>query len=49
MLSIARAEEELKAGGKCNPGPWEQHSISVARNARFLLAAYFMPGVCTIE
>ena len=36
MLSIARAEEELKAGVQCNPGPWGQHSISVARNARLI-------------
>lgn len=36
MLKPAEADKELKLGAQCTPGPWEQHSISVARNARLI-------------
>ena len=38
MLSIDRAREELAAAARMNPGPWEQHSLSVAENARRIAA-----------
>ena len=36
MLTIQQAECELKLAVKMNPGPWEQHSYSVANNARLI-------------
>lgn len=36
MITPKEAENELKQGAVLNPGPWEQHSISVANNARFI-------------
>lgn len=36
MLKPIEAEKELKLAVELNPGPWEQHSISVARNARLI-------------
>ncbi|MCM1058618.1 MAG: HD domain-containing protein [Firmicutes bacterium] len=36
MLKLTEADNELKLAAKLNPGPWEQHSISVARNARLI-------------
>ena len=38
MLTLAKAQNELKAAAQLNPGPWEQHSISVANNARLIAA-----------
>lgn len=38
MLTIEKAKEELTAAARLNPGPWEQHSISVANNARLIAA-----------
>lgn len=34
MITPTEADMELKAGAQLCPGPWEQHSRSVARNAR---------------
>lgn len=36
MLTPERAQNELKLAAQLNPGPWEQHSISVANNARLI-------------
>lgn len=36
MLTQIEAERELKLAAQLNPGPWEQHSISVAQNARLI-------------
>lgn len=36
MLTLSKAQEELKAAAQMNPGPWEQHSISVANNAKLI-------------
>lgn len=36
MLTQLEAEKELKIASELNPGPWEQHSISVATNARLI-------------
>ena len=36
MLTPKEAEKILKQGVALNPGPWEQHSFSVARNARLI-------------
>lgn len=36
MLNPIEADQELKTGVRLNPGPWEQHSMSVARNARLI-------------
>lgn len=36
MLTLKEAEEILKQGVALNPGPWEQHSFSVAANARLI-------------
>lgn len=33
MLSIMEANKELRVAARMNPGPWEQHSMSVAQNA----------------
>ena len=43
MLTPGKAEEELRTAAQMNPGPWEQHSISVANNAR--LIAQCVPGL----
>ncbi len=36
MLTIIEAKKELKLAVQLNPGKWEQHSISVAENARLI-------------
>lgn len=36
MLTSAQAKRELLHAAQKNPGPWEQHSISVANNARLI-------------
>lgn len=36
MLTITEADKELKIAAGLNPGIWEQHSISVAENARLI-------------
>ena len=36
MITPYEAEKELKIAAQLVPGPWEQHSISVARNARLI-------------
>ena len=36
MLTVAQAKQELKLAVQMNPGPWEQHSYSVANNARLI-------------
>jgi len=36
MLTPERAERELMIGVKKNDGPWKQHSISVANNAKLI-------------
>ena len=36
MLTPHEADKELKIAAQLTPGPWEQHSISVARNARLI-------------
>ncbi len=36
MLKPREAEDELKIGASLTPGPWEQHSRSVAENARLI-------------
>ncbi len=36
MLKPTEADKELKLGANLTPGPWEQHSISVAKNARLI-------------
>ena len=36
MLNLIEADKELKLAVQLNPGPWEQHSISVAKNARLI-------------
>lgn len=33
MFTIENARKELSAAARLNPGPWEQHSVSVANNA----------------
>ena len=38
MLTIENAQRELKLAVQLNSGPWEQHSISVANNARLIAA-----------
>lgn len=43
MLTPEQAERELKIGAELTPGPWEQHSLSVGRNAR--LIAQKVPGM----
>lgn len=43
MLTIKQAEAELRLAVQNNPGPWEQHSYSVANNAR--LIARKVPGM----
>ena len=36
MLTPIEADKELKLAVQLNPGPWEQHSISVAKNAKII-------------
>lgn len=36
MLTPIEADKELELAAKLNPGPWKQHSISVANNARLI-------------
>lgn len=36
MFTIQQAEHELQIAVALNPGPWEQHSYSVANNARLI-------------
>ena len=36
MLTPSEADKELKIAAQLAPGPWEQHSISVAKNARLI-------------
>ena len=36
MLKPEEADKELDLAVKLTSGPWEQHSISVARNARLI-------------
>ena len=36
MLTIQEAEYELEKGAEMNFGPWEMHSISVAKNAQLI-------------
>ena len=43
MYTPKEAELELKRGAQLNPGPWEQHSMSVGTNAR--LIAQKVPGM----
>jgi len=43
MLTIEQAENELRIGAALNPGPWEQHSRSVAANAKRI--ARQVPGM----
>lgn len=43
MLSRERAQYELKIAAQNNPGPWEQHSLAAADNARRI--AEKVPGM----
>ena len=43
MLTIQQAEHELKIAVQNNPGPWEQHSLIAADNARRI--AEKVPGM----
>lgn len=36
MLNPAEANKELNLAAQLNPGPWEQHSVSVAESARLI-------------
>ena len=36
MLTLPEAQKELKSAVQLNPGKWEQHSISVAENAKLI-------------
>jgi len=36
MLTVDRAQRELAVAAQLNPGPWQQHSLSVAENARLI-------------
>lgn len=36
MITSTEAEKELSLAAQLNPGPWEQHSISVAKNAKLI-------------
>ena len=53
MLTAREAERELEQGVELNPGPWREHSLSVAGNARLIAGkaegmdadtAYIQPG-----
>ena len=39
MLTILEAQKELTSAAQRNPGPWQQHSESVATNAGLIAAA----------
>ena len=43
MLTVEQARQELKMAAENNPGPWEQHSLVTAENAR--LIAKKVPGM----
>ena len=43
MLTVEQAMQELKIAVENNPGPWEQHSLVAAENAR--LIAEKVPGM----
>ena len=43
MLTIEQAQKELKIAAQLNPGPWEQHSLVAADNARRI--AEKVPGM----
>ena len=43
MLTIEQAMQELKIAVQNNPGPWEQHSLVTADNARRI--AEKVPGM----
>ncbi len=43
MLTIESAKEELQLAARMNPGPWEQHSLVCAENARRI--AERVPGM----
>ena len=43
MLTIAQAQQELQLAAQMNPGPWEQHSMVTAENARRI--AEKVPGM----
>ena len=43
MLTIEQAKKELKIAAQNNPGPWEQHSLVTADNARRI--AESVPGM----
>lgn len=43
MLTVQQAKYELEIAVRNNPGPWEQHSLSSAENAR--LIAEKVPGM----
>ena len=43
MLTIEQAKKELKLAAQNNPGPWEQHSLVTADNARRI--AESVPGM----
>lgn len=36
MITIDQAQRELAAAAQMNPGPWQQHSLSVAKNAQLI-------------
>lgn len=36
MLTLDQAMEELEIANNLNPGPWKQHSLSVANNAKLI-------------
>lgn len=36
MFTSTQAHQELRLAASLNPGPWEQHSVSVATNARII-------------
>ena len=43
MLTVEQAKQELKIAVQNNPGPWEQHSLVAADNARRI--AEKVPGM----
>lgn len=47
MLTIEQAKRELQMAVQNNPGPWEQHSLVAAENAR--LIAEKVPGMDPIK
>lgn len=44
MMTPLQAEQELYTAVRRNPGPWEQHSFSVAVNARLIAQAAQLDG-----